>query len=240
MTTNFQFLKKINNNLYEIIAEAEKLYRDEYFDQCITQTRRFAEQICKDMLEQHNKETGSFDNMIETLKDNSNGHVQEKEFIDDLYFLKKNGNNAVHSGSVKKNAILALECLQRAFELAINYCVYNKGASSEILKYAYDTELLITNKKSQSSLTEKYEKAKRAVKVDYSKEEEKKYKTNKQKTQKTSNPIKKDNKEKTQLKKEQKGKIKISPFWKFIMTLSSISVIGIIYITLSVIIKTNP
>ena len=49
---------------------------------------------------------------------------QEREFIDDLYFLKKHGNNSAHSVKVHKDGIEALECLQRAFEVAINYCVY--------------------------------------------------------------------------------------------------------------------
>mgnify|MGYP007005824908 CR=1 FL=1 len=59
MTTNFDFLKKIDKNLYTIINEAEMLYRDEYFD-----------------------------DMLATLKDNITGEEQEREFIDDLYFLK--------------------------------------------------------------------------------------------------------------------------------------------------------
>ena len=35
MATNFDFLKKVDTNLFEIISEAEKLYRDEYFEQCM-------------------------------------------------------------------------------------------------------------------------------------------------------------------------------------------------------------
>ena len=30
---NFEFLKNADNNVYKIINEAEKLYRDEYFEQ---------------------------------------------------------------------------------------------------------------------------------------------------------------------------------------------------------------
>ena len=160
MATNFQFLKKINKNLFEIISDAEKLYRDEYFEQCMAQTRRFGEQICKDMLIQNNKQTGSFDEMLATLKDHSNGNAQEKEFIDDLYFLKKNGNQSVHSGTVKKDAMTALECLKRSFEIAINYSVYNQGANANILKLDYDVELLVTDKKSKKSLKERYEEEK--------------------------------------------------------------------------------
>lgn len=165
MGTNFKFLKKINKNLYEIITEAEALYRDEYFEQCMTQTRRFGEQICKNLLEQNNRQTGSFDEMLATLKDQSHGHVQEKEFIDDLYFLKKNGNQSAHSAAVKKDAITALECLKRAFEAAINYSVYSQGASVNILKLNYDVDLLITKKKTHTSLKERYEEAKTKQKV---------------------------------------------------------------------------
>ena len=45
-----------------------------------------------------------------------------------LYFLKKHGNEATHSITVKQDGMEALECLQRAFEIAISYSVYNKGA----------------------------------------------------------------------------------------------------------------
>lgn len=156
MATNFDFLKKIDKNLYEIIVEAENLYRDEYFDQCMTQTRRFGEHICKNVLGKKRTVEETFDDMLATLKDNITGEVQEKEFVDDLYFLKKHGNNAVHSSKINKSGMDALECLQRAFEVAISYSVYNKGAKDNILSLRYDTELLVTGKKSKKSLAEKY------------------------------------------------------------------------------------
>lgn len=49
-----------------------------------------------------------------------------------------------------KDGIEALECLQRAFEVAINYCVYSNGAGSKLLKLRYDTELLVTGVKSKN------------------------------------------------------------------------------------------
>ena len=160
MSTNFDFLKNVDKDLFEIITEAEKLYRDEYFEQCMGQTRRFGEQVCKKVLGTARSTENTFDDMLATLKDCSTGGEQEKEFIDDLYFLKKHGNNAVHSSSVKKDGMTALECLQRAFEAAISYSVYNRGASANILKLRYDTELLVTGKKKQKSLSEKYTESK--------------------------------------------------------------------------------
>ena len=219
MATNFQFLKKVNKNLFEIISDAEKLYRDEYFEQCMAQTRRFGEQICKDMLTQNNKQTGSFDEMLATLKDHSNGNAQEKEFIDDLYFLKKNGNQSVHSGTVKKDAMTALECLKRAFEIAINYSVYNQGANANILKLDYDVELLITDKKSKKSLKERYEeeKAKQTIKKETEEKQLKQTKTPKPK-----------------IEKKEKNIVKIPFFWKVVIFLSSISILGIISLAIAI------
>lgn len=156
MATNFDFLKRIDKNLFDIISEAEKLYRDEYFEQCMGQTRRFGEHVCKQVLGKNRTTENTFDQMLATLKDKGNNSEQEKEFINDLYFLKKHGNESVHSAKVKKDGMEALECLQRAFEVAINYSVYNKKAKTTILKLRYDTELLVTGEKSKKSLTERY------------------------------------------------------------------------------------
>lgn len=187
MATNFDFLKKVDTNLFEIISEAEKLYRDEYFEQCMGQTRRFGENVCKKVLGANRTTEKTFDDMLATLKDCSTGEDVEKEFIDDLYFLKKHGNNAVHSSSVKKDGMEALECLQRAFEVAINYSVYNRSASSNILKLRYDTELLVTGKKKEKSLAEKYtESKKQTTKKTTTKSKAKKNTTNKKKFQKQS------------------------------------------------------
>lgn len=158
---NFDFLKKVDNNLYKIISEAEKLYRDEYFEQCMVQTRKFGENICKNVIGTRCTPENTFDEMLATLKDKIKSE-QEKEFIDDLYFLKKHGNASAHSNTVKKEGMLALECLQRAFEAAINYAVYYTKANSNILKLQYDIDLLVTGEKSKKTLTEKYKQGKTA------------------------------------------------------------------------------
>lgn len=194
MATNFDFLKNTDVNLYDIISDAEKLYRDEYFEQCITQTRRFAENVCKNVLGKKRTTEETFDQMLATLKDNSQGSEQEKEFIDDLYFLKKCGNLSVHSSTVKQSETNALECLQRAFEVAINYTVYNKKGSKDTLNLHYDIKLLATGKK-EKNLAQKYRKAEEAAK-----------KKNINQTQKSTKTISKTGKSKTSTKPKKKTK----------------------------------
>ncbi|MBR1424737.1 hypothetical protein IJ579_04160 [bacterium] len=199
--TNFSFLKDIDKNLYEIITEAENLYRGEFFEQSITQTRRFGEHICRNVLGQHRTTEITFDEMLATLKDKTGGSEQEKEFINDLYFLKKQGNSSVHSGTVKKDAIVALECLQRAFEAGLNYAVYNKNAQNSLLTLNYDIDLLVTGKKSKKTLQEKYL------------EEKQKNTTTKFKPKKTSSKTTKKSKKQVSSMKSISQKSGVSLFW---------------------------
>lgn len=187
MPTNFDFLKKVDKNLFEIVAEAEKLYRDEYFEQSMVQTRRFGEHVCKKVLGKNRTTEETFDEMLATLNDCSFGNVEEKEFINDLYFLKKHGNSAVHSGSVKKDGMEALECLKRAFEVAISYCIYNRKANPKIMRLSYDTELLVTGEKTKK-LSDRYKEAKeKAVKSsDFDEPKLKKSSATKSKSTKTT------------------------------------------------------
>lgn len=187
MPTNFDFLKKVDKNLFEIVAEAEKLYRDEYFEQSMVQTRRFGEHVCKKVLGKNRTTEETFDEMLATLNDCSFGNIEEKEFINDLYFLKKHGNSAVHSGSVKKDGIEALECLKRAFEVAISYCIYNRKANPKIMRLSYDTELLVTGEKNKK-LSDRYKEAKeKAVKSsDFDEPKLKKSSATKSKSTKTT------------------------------------------------------
>ena len=187
MPTNFDFLKKVDKNLFEIVVEAEKLYRDEYFEQSMVQTRRFGEHVCKKVLGKNRTTEETFDEMLATLNDCSFGNVEEKEFINDLYFLKKHGNSAVHSGSVKKDGMEALECLKRAFEVAISYCIYNRKANPKIMRLSYDTELLVTGEKNKK-LSDRYKEAKeKAVKSsDFDEPKLKKTSATKSKSTKTT------------------------------------------------------
>jgi hypothetical protein len=215
--TNFDYLKDIDNNLYEMMVDAERLYRGEFFEQCMGQTRRFGEHLCRNVLGSNRTSEVTFDEMLSTLKDKSNHSEEEKEFIEDLYFLKKQGNISVHSGSVEKDATTALECLQRAFEAGLNYSVFYKKADSDILKLRYDVELLITGNPSKQSLSDKYIEAK-------------------EQAQKTSIPKKKTTK-KTQKPKPQVTSMNsvprkngISAFWIVVGVFMIIAMITLIYL----------
>lgn len=247
MPTNFDFLKKVDKNLYEIISEAEELYRDEYFEQCMVQTRRFGEHVCKKVLGKNRTTEETFDEMLATLSDCLTSNVEEKEFINDLYYLKKHGNSAVHSGSVKKDGIETLECLKRAFEVAISYCIYNNKADSKLMRISYDTELLVTGKKTTKSLSDKYKEAKKDTGEDNfsskSNTKPKKASSNKTKSLKPEKSVKSAKTEKsiksTKKKKQSstmvcKKKKKYSVFWILVGITFLISAIIFLVLFLSV------
>ncbi len=218
--TNFDYLQNIDKNLYEIINDAEKLYRGEFFEQCMGQTRRFGEHICRNLLGKNRTNEITFDEMLATLKDKISGFEQEKEFINDLYYLKKNGNISVHSDKVQHSATTALECLQRSFEVGINYAVYNKKANPDILKLCYDTELLITGHPSKKTLSQKYLEAKKNCSNS----------TLKNKKTQTSKPKKKQPQVSSIKSVPQNNKLKI--FWVLVGVFLIISLITAIYLIL--------
>ena len=164
----------------------------------------------------------TFDQMLATHKDNSQGSEQEKEFIEDLYFLKKCGNKSVHSSSVEKDGINALECLQRAFEVAINYVVYNKHADRKILNLHYDIELLATGKRDKT-LAQRYSQAKNKSKK--SSKTSGKHTSSKKIVKKNSNKLLK---QQTSMKSCKKSK-KFSTYWVIVGVSSIISFILTIF-----------
>ncbi len=160
MASNFDFLKTVDKKLFDLIETAEQLYRDEYFDQCIVQTRKFAENICKKLLGGKKTTEKTFDEMLATLCDKSTGSQQEKEIIEDLYFIKREGNKSAHNSNQALPASTALECLQRAFEVGINFAFSRNPNKTKLLKLEFDIELLITGEKTKKTLKEKYLDAK--------------------------------------------------------------------------------
>lgn len=153
--SNFLFLKKNNENLFSIISEAENLFRDEYFEQSVVQVRRFAENLCKDLLAEKVLADDTFDTMICKIKDNSFNNIRMRELADDLYFLKKHGNNSAHSSSASKReqaGKLAIECLERAYEIAIFYSNVKFGNNKKLDKTVFSEELLMTGKKTGNKM----------------------------------------------------------------------------------------
>lgn len=145
--SNFLFLKKNNEKLYNIIIEAECLFRDQYFEQCMVQIRRFAENLCRDLMENKVLPEDNFDTMIEKIKDNSFDNIRMQELAQDLYFIKKQGNTSAHSSNATKDGELALDCLERAYEIAIFYHNTKFGYDKKLDKTVFSEELLMTGKK---------------------------------------------------------------------------------------------
>lgn len=222
--TNFEFLKNVDNDLFEIITDAEKLYRGEFFEQCMGQTRRFGEHICRNVLGSNRTTEVTFDEMLATLKDKGTGNIEEKEFIDDLYFLKKCGNMSVHSATVKKDGITALECLQRSFEAALNYAVYAKNSDNDLLNLRYDVELLVTGKPSKKTLSDKYIEQRNKA-TSKSKGKNKKTLTEKSKTKKEKPQV-------SSMKSVPRRKKGVTPFWVVVSVSFIISLLMLVYILL--------
>ena len=215
--SNFDFLIDVDKNLYDIINDAERLYRSEFFEQCMGQTRRFGEHLCRNVLGSNRTTEVTFDEMLATLKDKTNNSEEEKEFIDDLYFLKKQGNSSVHSSTVTKDAKTSLECLQRAFEAALCYAIFYKKADKKLLNLHYDVELLATGKKSDS-LSEKYQKVKSDTVL-----------SQPQKTKPKKSTAKKRKPQVTSMKSVPR-KTGISPFWIIVGASAIITLFTVIYI----------
>lgn len=154
--SNFDFLKDVDEDLCRLIKDAEKLYRDEYFEQSIVQTRRFAENVCRSLLGERLIPDSTFDECLATLNDLFTKNIRQRELISDLYFLKAQGNASAHGKKVKQDGNIALDCIKRAFELGINYAVMTGGAK-KLEKLEFSEEVLVMGeKKKKGKLKEKY------------------------------------------------------------------------------------
>lgn len=152
MADNFEFLDSIDKELYSAIKDAQKLFQDEYFNQCAVQLRIFAEKMAKKVLGETSANL-TFDDILNCLKDKIKSET-EREFIDDLFFIKRMGNKCAHGEDVLASE--ALEAVKRAFEASINYA-YSRKKDESILKLRFDDTLLITGKKQQEiKLVDKY------------------------------------------------------------------------------------
>lgn len=149
MSSNFDFLQKVDNEIFNLAKTAEKLFRDEYFEQCITQTRKLAERIIRNVLSNSATVEDSFDDMLYKLKTVSKNTMREQEFISDMYFLKKQGNLATHGEKIENSGEVALDCLEHAFEACINFA-YSKTNDDTLNRLIFDEKLLILGEKNQN------------------------------------------------------------------------------------------
>lgn len=188
---NFDFIKSINKTFYELGETAEKLFRDEYYDQCITQTRKMAEVMTKTVLGCKAQEDDTFDDMLYKLKTISCDTKYEQEFISDMYFLKKQGNIATHSAKTENSGEIALDCLEHAFEACVNYA-YSKTKDDNINRLLFDEKLLVLGEKN-NSLQERY-KQELANEKKHKNDNKDGYINNFEKNQKKSKPSKSKNK----------------------------------------------
>ena len=88
MADNFEFLKEIDLELFSAIQDAQKLFRDEYFNQCAVQLRIFAEKTAKRVLGLQS-DGMTFDDTLNCLKDKVKSEFnvvleEEVEFIGDF------------------------------------------------------------------------------------------------------------------------------------------------------------
>lgn len=210
--SNFLFLKKNNENLFNIIVEAENLFRDEYFEQSIVQIRRFAENLCKELLQNKVLPDDTFDSMICKIKDNSFQNVRMKELADDLYFLKKHGNTSAHSSSASKNGKIALECLERAYEISVFYSNVKYGYNKKLDKTVFSEELLMTGQKSSPKILKE------------------RYSDELKKTRTKSSHIKPKKIQKSSKKQKSKKKTKKKSDKKILLIIIIIAIIALIYL----------
>lgn len=216
--SNFQFLEKINKDLYSMGLTAEKLFRDEYFDQCITQTRKLAESMTKEVLGNKAQTDDTFDDMIYKLKTISRDTLKEQEFISDMYFLKKQGNIAVHSVKSENSGKIALECLEHAFEAAVNFAS-SRTKDETINLLIFDENLLVLGEKNPN-LQQEYKKKLQEQKKQQKKQNSDILKTQNKKTSK--NTLTKFNKSK-QSQKNQKNSISLSVYAKTLIVSCAVS-----------------
>ncbi len=151
MASNFDFLNNIDKELYSDIEEAQKLFRDEYFNQSMVQIRIFAEKMSKKIL--NSPDNLTFDDTLNCLKDKIKTE-KEKEFIDDLFFIKREGNKCAHGEDVSASTVL--EAIRCAFEASINYA-NAKEKTSKYNKLNFDETMLITTRPlKENSIVQKY------------------------------------------------------------------------------------
>lgn len=131
-----------------------------------------------------------------------------KELAEDLYFLKKHGNSSAHSSSANKKehaGKIALECLERAYEIAIFYSNIKYGYDKKLDKTVFSEELLMTGKKTGKKSSPIILKEKYSEELKKTRTQSSKIKT----VKKSSKTAQKPKRKQTSKKKKKKNSKKI-------------------------------
>ncbi|WP_214811333.1 DNA phosphorothioation-dependent restriction protein DptF [Exiguobacterium sp. s127] len=115
--STFDFLNEWNEDAFKLALDMERQYYIDS-DASLTYSRKFIEELAKDMVWRRKLPTGSLMEMIRSLQVS---HVLSSKSIDDLHYVRKLGNNAAHNHSTESSTHLA-RVHKAMFDIAVDYC----------------------------------------------------------------------------------------------------------------------
>nr|WP_312040262.1 Eco57I restriction-modification methylase domain-containing protein [Leuconostoc lactis] len=121
MKSNFEFLTIDTDTqiLYSKAAEAEKLYTDAYYDSALVSIRAVAENVTKMVVDFEYikmQDRATFDNYLREIRNNK---IAPDIIVQDLYDIKKYGNDAAHSSTSTHSKSETLVALEKMFEILV-------------------------------------------------------------------------------------------------------------------------
>lgn len=119
--SNFEFLTIDTDTqiLYSKAAEAEKLYTDAYYDSALVSIRAVAENVTKMVVDFEYikmQDRATFDNYLREIRNNK---IAPDIIVQDLYDIKKYGNDAAHSSTSTHSKSETLVALEKMFEILV-------------------------------------------------------------------------------------------------------------------------
>ena len=119
--SNFEFLTIDTDTqiLYSKAAEAEKLYTDAYYDSALVSIRAVAENVAKMVVDFEYikmQDRATFDNYLREIRNNK---IAPDIIVQDLYDIKKYGNDAAHSSTSTHSKSETLVALEKMFEILV-------------------------------------------------------------------------------------------------------------------------
>ncbi|WP_131503329.1 DNA phosphorothioation-dependent restriction protein DptF [Exiguobacterium sp. s138] len=115
--STFDFLKEWNEDAFKLALDMERQYYIDS-DAALTYSRKFIEELAKDMVWRKKLDQGSLVEMIRSLQ---GAHTLSSKSIDDLHYIRKLGNNAVHNHSTESSIHLT-RVHKAMFDISVDYC----------------------------------------------------------------------------------------------------------------------